>query len=85
MSRTRLFVTLIITLIACGAEVFLISKILVSENVSCGVTDLAVIYSADELDAKKVKGDEEEEEEYNLADIAEGSVTSVRSGDNRFL
>ncbi|XP_060943969.1 X-ray repair cross-complementing protein 5 [Limanda limanda] len=34
---------------------------------------------ADEPDAKKVKGDEEEEEEYNLADIAEGSVTSVGS------
>uniref|UniRef100_A0A8D3AE25 X-ray repair cross-complementing protein 5 n=1 Tax=Scophthalmus maximus TaxID=52904 RepID=A0A8D3AE25_SCOMX len=31
-------------------------------------------------DAKKAKGDdEEEEEEYNLADIAEGSVTSVGS------
>jgi len=38
-----------------------------------------VIYSSEESDAKKVKGDEEEEEEeYNLADIAEGPVTSVR-------
>lgn len=34
-------------------------------------------YSAEEPDAKKAKG-HEEEEEYNLADIAEGSVTSVR-------
>lgn len=36
------------------------------------------IYSAEEPDAKKAKGDEEEED-YNLADIAEGSVTSVRT------
>uniref|UniRef100_A0A3B4WZ92 X-ray repair cross-complementing protein 5 n=2 Tax=Seriola lalandi dorsalis TaxID=1841481 RepID=A0A3B4WZ92_SERLL len=36
---------------------------------------------SEEPDAKKVKGDEEEEEEYNLADIAEGSVTSVGSVD----
>ncbi|CAK6954041.1 X-ray repair cross-complementing protein 5 [Scomber scombrus] len=35
---------------------------------------------SEEPDAKKVKGDEEEEE-YNLADIAEGSVTSVGSVD----
>ncbi|KAG7227479.1 hypothetical protein INR49_005293 [Caranx melampygus] len=32
-------------------------------------------------DAKKAKGDEGEEEEYNLADITEGSVTSVGSVD----
>lgn len=38
-----------------------------------------MIYSSEVPDAKKAKGDdEEEEEEYNLADIAEGSVTSVR-------
>lgn len=36
-----------------------------------------MIYSSEEPDAKKAKGDEEEEE-YNLADIAVGSVTSVR-------
>lgn len=35
------------------------------------------IYSSEEPDATKAKGDEEEEE-YSLADIAEGSVTSVR-------
>ncbi|XP_074550578.1 X-ray repair cross-complementing protein 5-like [Halichoeres trimaculatus] len=35
---------------------------------------------SEEPDAKKAKGDEEEEE-YNLADIAEGSVTSVGSVD----
>ncbi|KAM3607137.1 uncharacterized protein V6R79_002183 [Siganus canaliculatus] len=35
---------------------------------------------AEEPDAKKAKGDEEEED-YNLADIAEGSVTSVGSVD----
>ncbi|XP_034042069.1 X-ray repair cross-complementing protein 5 [Thalassophryne amazonica] len=35
----------------------------------------------DQPDAKKEKMDEEEEEEYNLADIAEGSVTSVGSVD----
>lgn len=34
---------------------------------------------SEEQDAKKAKGDEEEEEEYNLANIAEGSVTSVGS------
>lgn len=32
---------------------------------------------SEEPDAKKAKGDEDEEE-YNLADITEGSVTSVR-------
>ncbi|XP_071321987.1 X-ray repair cross-complementing protein 5 [Trachinotus anak] len=38
--------------------------------------------NSEESDAKKVKGDEEEEEEeYNLADIAEGPVTSVGSVD----
>lgn len=37
------------------------------------------IHSSEEPDAKKAKGDEEEEEDdYNFADIAEGSVTSVR-------
>lgn len=44
--------------------------------VSRVLTDPFVIYSSDEPDAKKAKGDDEEEE-YNLADIAEGSVTSV--------
>ncbi|XP_059199012.1 X-ray repair cross-complementing protein 5 [Centropristis striata] len=36
---------------------------------------------SEEPDAKKAKGDEEEEDDYNLADIAEGSVTSVGSVD----
>lgn len=36
-----------------------------------------VIHSSKEPDAKKLKEDEAEED-YNLADIAEGSVTSVR-------
>ncbi|KAM8856741.1 X-ray repair cross-complementing protein 5-like [Spinachia spinachia] len=34
---------------------------------------------SEEPDAKKAKADEEEEEDYNFADIAEGSVTSVGS------
>ncbi|XP_068559485.1 X-ray repair cross-complementing protein 5 [Cebidichthys violaceus] len=34
---------------------------------------------SEEPDAKKAKGDEEEEEDYSFADIAEGSVTSVGS------
>lgn len=44
------------------------------------VSDFLAIHSSEEPDAKKAKGDEEEEEEddYNFADIAEGSVTSVR-------
>ena len=42
----------------------------------CILPKLFSIYSSEEPDAKKVKGDEEEE--YNLANIAEGSVTSVR-------
>lgn len=37
----------------------------------------SAIYSAEEPDAKKAKPDEDEED-YSLADIAEGSVTSVR-------
>ncbi|XP_057708578.1 X-ray repair cross-complementing protein 5 [Corythoichthys intestinalis] len=36
---------------------------------------------SEQPDAKKAKGDAEEEEEYNLADISEGSVTSVGSFD----
>lgn len=36
-----------------------------------------MIHSSEEPDAKKAKEDEEEDE-YNLANIAEGSVTSVR-------
>ncbi|XP_029385947.1 X-ray repair cross-complementing protein 5 [Echeneis naucrates] len=36
---------------------------------------------AGEPDAKKVKGDDEGEEEYNLADISEGSINSVGSVD----
>lgn len=39
-------------------------------------TIFIVILSSEEPDAKKVK-EEEAEEEYNLADIAEGSVSSV--------
>lgn len=35
-------------------------------------------HSSEQPDAKKAKGDGEEEE-FNLADISEGSVSSVRS------
>uniref|UniRef100_A0A665WWP2 X-ray repair cross-complementing protein 5 n=1 Tax=Echeneis naucrates TaxID=173247 RepID=A0A665WWP2_ECHNA len=38
---------------------------------------------AGEPDAKKVKGDDEGEEEYNLADISEGSINSVRIRENQ--
>ncbi len=38
--------------------------------------DLCVFFSADQPDAKKVKVDEETE--FNLAEIAEGNITSVR-------
>lgn len=50
---------------------------MVSKTVSSILTDPTVVYSSEEPDAKKAKGDKEEEE-YNLADISEGSVTSVR-------
>lgn len=53
------------------------TKIRVSNTINSILTNPFVIYSSEEPDAKKAKGDEEEEE-YNLADIAEGSVTSVR-------
>lgn len=36
------------------------------------------INSSGEPDGKKAKLEEEEEEEYNLANITEGTVTSVR-------
>lgn len=49
---------------------------LLSKSISV-VTDPSVTCRSEVPDAKKAKGDEEEEE-YNLADIAEGSVISVR-------
>ncbi len=47
-----------------------------NELVLIVVVDLCVVFSADQPDAKKAKVDEETV--YNLAEIAEGNITSVR-------